>query len=190
MHGCYLDNSNPDTSYADGATLKVQEVMGGLMVSLLQFPIKLPRGVVVTGGKIQIYPSANSDNVTLKIARMIQAWEYDDATWNEWDNSENEAWDTAGASGADKDYSSTNQTSIAVPTGDSAYKDIDLDSDLIAQIIDAATSRDQNWKCRLAIDGAGLGAWALQFNGLTGTYPPILTIEYTESGSMLAMGGI
>jgi len=179
-YACYLDSSNPNTSYY-GASMRL--VPSGLSekVVLLEIPVSIPVGALILSAQLRLWITTNTGTKKIWVARMIQTWDWEDATWNEWDNSANEAWDTAGAKGADVDYSTTNDFEATRVSGTDAYKTIDTGTDFVALVQDAIDSRGGALRLRLAFP-AGIGIDDLRFHGISGDHPPKLRVEFQDSG--------
>lgn len=136
----------------------------------------IPSNATITSAEIWLNPYGSYSGYNYDIYRVLQAWDDEDASWDEYDNSANLFWNTAGCNGVGTDREGTPITTHAVNTSTSTYFNIDVTS-WCQDVVDGTISSDEGL---LFVADATTGQYdGIRGNGETDGTRPELVVTYT-----------
>jgi len=183
-----IQNSNPTTNYGTETFSNIGKgYFGDVNYWLGEFTVAwgvdIPAGAIITGASLQLWMyQINSLGMATLAQRLLRTdWHETQSTWNIYKTSNN--WTTAGALSNGNDFTSTDQSSSAVPA---AHTWMTFnDANMVNQIQTAQTGGiNPLFKVRLTSEGTNNRTFA-PANREDGTAAsrPKLTIDYIAGGS-------
>lgn len=182
----YIDSVNTTTNYGSESYLRVgyyQTASSPIGRALIRFSLSsIPVGAYISSAVLWLYLySENSDNNrTMRVYRMKQSWEYDEATWVVYSTGNN--WDSGGADGSDdvedEDIGSINLASNET-TGE--WVSITLTASKIQEMLNEGTFTNNGFL--LMMDTEFRDRYTFYSSNKDG-YSPQLVINYTLGRQM------
>lgn len=192
----FLRKGQPVTNQNGDGNIGVgEDNVGGDLVDrgLIQFDLSsIPADSVINSAVLTLTYSfaGNTDatnNRTMRVYRMLRAWEETTCTWNTYDGTNN--WGTAGASNTTTDREASDIGSVACATTDAQFatKDVTLTASAIQEMITGGAFTNNGFLLQMDTETDDLYLFCTS-NNATASRRPKLVVDYTPPASALDKG--